>query len=77
MQLSFQVWTNQMQETLNSKKLGDSAFRAKDFTAAIDCYRQVSFVPVLFLLFAIWNLSVPSPNHKFSFLLFYNCADPI
>ncbi|XP_073034651.1 serine/threonine-protein kinase BSK5-like [Primulina eburnea] len=39
-ELSFQVWTNQMQETLNSKKLGDSAFRAKDFTTAIDCYTQ-------------------------------------
>ncbi|GER57233.1 kinase family protein [Striga asiatica] len=39
-ELSFQLWTNQMQETLNSKKQGDSAFRAKDFTTAIDCYTQ-------------------------------------
>ncbi|KAG8374373.1 hypothetical protein BUALT_Bualt11G0125200 [Buddleja alternifolia] len=39
-ELSFQVWTNQMQETLNSKKHGDAAFRAKDFTTAIDCYTQ-------------------------------------
>ncbi|KAL0336798.1 UNVERIFIED_CONTAM: Serine/threonine-protein kinase BSK5 [Sesamum calycinum] len=39
-QLSFQMWTNQMQETLNSKKQGDAAFRAKDFTTAIDCYTQ-------------------------------------
>ena len=31
-----------MQETLNSKKHGDTAFRAKDFTTAIDCYTQVS-----------------------------------
>ena len=31
-----------MQETLNSKKHGDSAFRAKDFATAIDCYTQVS-----------------------------------
>ena len=31
-----------MQETLNSKKQGDAAFRAKDFTTAIDCYTQVS-----------------------------------
>ena len=30
-----------MQETLNSKKQGDTAFRAKDFTTAIDCYSQV------------------------------------
>ncbi|CAN4115982.1 unnamed protein product [Withania somnifera] len=39
-ELSFQMWTNQMQETLNSKKHGDAAFRAKDFTTAIDCYTQ-------------------------------------
>ncbi|KAM1353111.1 hypothetical protein FF1_032829 [Malus domestica] len=39
-ELSFQLWTNQMQETLNSKKSGDSAFRAKDFTTAIDSYTQ-------------------------------------
>jgi hypothetical protein len=43
LQLSFQMWTNQMQETLNSKKHGDTAFRAKDFATAIDCYTQVSF----------------------------------
>ncbi|XP_068639662.1 probable serine/threonine-protein kinase BSK3 [Aristolochia californica] len=39
-ELSFQMWTDQMQETLNSKKKGDSAFRHKDFRAAIDCYSQ-------------------------------------
>lgn len=39
-ELSFQMWTNQIQETLNSKKRGDAAFRAKDFTTAIDCYTQ-------------------------------------
>ncbi|CAI9098349.1 OLC1v1034981C1 [Oldenlandia corymbosa var. corymbosa] len=39
-ELSFQMWTNQMQETLNSKKQGDAAFRAKDFTTAIDGYTQ-------------------------------------
>ena len=36
------MWTNQIQETLNSKKRGDTAFRAKDFTTAIECYTQVS-----------------------------------
>ena len=30
-----------MQETLNSKKKGDTAFGHKDFSAAIDCYTQV------------------------------------
>ncbi|KQJ85379.1 probable serine/threonine-protein kinase BSK3 [Brachypodium distachyon] len=39
-ELSFQMWTNQMQDTLTSKKKGDNAFRQKDFTAAIDCYSQ-------------------------------------
>lgn len=39
-ELSFQMWTNQMQETLNEKKRGDASFRAKDFTTAIDCYTQ-------------------------------------
>lgn len=42
MQLSFQMWTSQMQDSLNSKKRGDTAFRAKDFATAIDCYTQVS-----------------------------------
>lgn len=38
--LSFQMWTSQMQETLNSKKQGDVAFRAKEFVTAVDCYTQ-------------------------------------
>ncbi|CAI0414408.1 unnamed protein product [Linum tenue] len=39
-ELSFQMWTNQMQDTLNSKKKGDVAFRHKEFKAAIECYTQ-------------------------------------
>ncbi|KAK8955643.1 putative serine/threonine-protein kinase [Platanthera guangdongensis] len=39
-ELSFQMWTNQMQDTLNIKKLGDVAFLAKDFGGAIDYYTQ-------------------------------------
>ncbi|KAF5729996.1 Kinase protein with tetratricopeptide repeat domain isoform 1 [Tripterygium wilfordii] len=39
-ELSFQMWTNQIQDTLNSKKKGDTAFRHKDFKAAIGCYSQ-------------------------------------
>ncbi|XP_022760082.1 probable serine/threonine-protein kinase At5g41260 isoform X1 [Durio zibethinus] len=39
-ELSFQMWTNQMQETLTSKKKGDVAFRHKEFRAAIECYTQ-------------------------------------
>ncbi|TYI18804.1 hypothetical protein ES332_A07G118400v1 [Gossypium tomentosum] len=37
-ELSFQMWMDQIQETLNSKKRGDTAFRAKEFETAIECY---------------------------------------
>ncbi|KAF8031980.1 hypothetical protein BT93_D1020 [Corymbia citriodora subsp. variegata] len=39
-ELSFQMWTNQMQETLNSKTRGDNCFKSKEFASAIDCYTQ-------------------------------------
>ncbi|MED6169370.1 Serine/threonine-protein kinase bsk3 [Stylosanthes scabra] len=39
-ELSFQMWTDQMQQTLNCKKKGDVAFRQKDFKLAIECYTQ-------------------------------------
>ncbi|KAI8523692.1 hypothetical protein RHMOL_Rhmol13G0092500 [Rhododendron molle] len=39
-ELSFQMWTSQIQETLNGKKRGDAAFRAKDFSTAIDSYTE-------------------------------------
>ncbi|KAK1438628.1 hypothetical protein QVD17_04437 [Tagetes erecta] len=39
-ELSFHMWTSQMQDTLNSKKKGDVAFRHKEFKAAIECYTQ-------------------------------------
>ncbi|KAL9246721.1 hypothetical protein vseg_020219 [Gypsophila vaccaria] len=39
-ELSFQMWTNQIQETLDSKKKGDSAFRHKNFKSAIEYYSQ-------------------------------------
>ncbi|KAH0909423.1 hypothetical protein HID58_032744 [Brassica napus] len=38
--LSFQMWTNQMQDSLNFKKKGDVAFRHKDFANASECYSQ-------------------------------------
>ncbi|KAI3806432.1 hypothetical protein L1987_22337 [Smallanthus sonchifolius] len=37
-ELSFQMWTSEVQEALFAKKRGDTAFGAKDFTAAIECY---------------------------------------
>ncbi|XP_028770456.1 serine/threonine-protein kinase BSK3 [Neltuma alba] len=39
-ELSFHMWTDQMQDTLNCKKKGDAAFRQKDFRLAIECYTQ-------------------------------------
>ncbi|XP_030927617.1 serine/threonine-protein kinase BSK6-like isoform X1 [Quercus robur] len=39
-ELSFQLWTSQMQETLNCKTHGDTAFRAKDFATAIARYTK-------------------------------------
>ncbi|GER53080.1 protein kinase protein with tetratricopeptiderepeat domain [Striga asiatica] len=40
-ELSFQMWTNHMQDTLNSEKKGDLVFGHKDFRVAIDCYTQL------------------------------------
>ncbi|CAN1192599.1 Serine/threonine-protein kinase BSK1 [Linum perenne] len=39
-ELSFQEWTQQMRDMLESRKRGDLSFRDKDFKTAIDCYSQ-------------------------------------
>ncbi|GAB4861783.1 Serine/threonine-protein kinase bsk3 [Ancistrocladus abbreviatus] len=39
-ELSFQVWTDQMQQSLESKKQGDTAFQHKDFRSAMELYTQ-------------------------------------
>ncbi|KAF2302354.1 hypothetical protein P3X46_000744 [Hevea brasiliensis] len=39
-ELSFQEWTQQMRDMLESRKRGDFAFRDKDFKTAIECYSQ-------------------------------------
>ncbi|KAE8701012.1 putative serine/threonine-protein kinase [Hibiscus syriacus] len=46
--LSFQMWTDQMQETLNSKKKGDAAFRQKDFKEAIHSDVGTMVSPTIF-----------------------------
>jgi BR-signaling kinase len=47
-ELSFQMWTDQMQESLNSKKKGDTAFRHKESKTAIECYSQfIDYGPVV------------------------------
>ncbi|CAN1295965.1 Serine/threonine-protein kinase BSK2 [Linum perenne] len=40
-ELSFQEWTQQVQDMLNTKKFGDIAFRDKDFKNAVDCYTKL------------------------------------
>ncbi|KAM3329351.1 hypothetical protein ACQJBY_026429 [Aegilops geniculata] len=39
-ELSFQMWTDQMRETLIPKKKGDAAFRAGDFQVALDNFTE-------------------------------------
>lgn len=39
-ELSFQEWTQQVQDMLNTKKFGDIAFRDKDFKNAIEYYTK-------------------------------------
>lgn len=74
-QLSFQMWTHQMQDTLNSKKKGDVAFRHKDFRAAIECYTQVKTLTNCiqsFVITCVWfqNCCLPSAT---SFLVASIC----
>ncbi|CAH8383561.1 unnamed protein product [Eruca vesicaria subsp. sativa] len=46
-ELSFQEWTQQVQEMLNMKKFGDIAFRDKDFKNSIEYYSKlVTIMPV-------------------------------
>ncbi|KAL5550929.1 hypothetical protein UlMin_001105 [Ulmus minor] len=40
-ELSFQEWTQQVQDMLNTKKYGDIAFRDKDFKSAIEYYSKL------------------------------------
>lgn len=40
-ELSFQEWTQPVQEMLSVKKLGDAAFTDKDFENSIECYSKL------------------------------------
>lgn len=66
-ELSFQEWTQQVQDMLNTKKFGDIAFRDKDFKGAIDYYTKlVSMMSVpsgtVFVRRAISYLMVGQPE---------------
>ncbi|XP_020977409.1 probable serine/threonine-protein kinase At5g41260 isoform X4 [Arachis ipaensis] len=50
-ELSFQMWTDQMQDMLNCKKKGDAAFRQKDFRLAIEFYTQICKLTMLTIFF--------------------------
>ncbi|KAH9293827.1 hypothetical protein KI387_040966 [Taxus chinensis] len=50
-ELSFQEWTQQVQEMLNTKKFGDIAFRDKDFKTSIEYYSKLVSV-----------MAMPSPT---------------
>ncbi|KAK2969532.1 hypothetical protein RJ640_029825 [Escallonia rubra] len=41
MELSFQEWTPQVQQIINTKKFGDLAFRDRDFKSAIEYYSKL------------------------------------
>ena len=47
--LSFQEWTQQVQDMLNTKKFGDIAFRDKDFKNAIEYYSKVCVLIILYV----------------------------
>ncbi|GJU73186.1 hypothetical protein Tco_1264591 [Tanacetum coccineum] len=40
-ELSFQMWTNKLQDALNGRKRGCTAFRGKDLNADSDSYTSV------------------------------------
>ncbi|GJT88337.1 serine/threonine-protein kinase BSK2-like protein [Tanacetum coccineum] len=40
-ELSFQEWTQQVQDMLNTKKFGDIAFRDKDFNGSVEYYSKL------------------------------------
>ncbi|CAL5382525.1 unnamed protein product [Camellia sinensis] len=65
--LSFQEWTQQVQDMLNTKKFGDIAFRDKDFKSAVDYYSKlVSMMSVpsgtVFLRRALSYLMIGQPE---------------
>ncbi|KAB5527833.1 hypothetical protein DKX38_021680 [Salix brachista] len=58
--LSFQEWTQQVQDMVNTKKFGDIAFRDKDFKNAIEYYTKVSPSLVIDSFTLVSMMPVPS-----------------
>ncbi|KAB5569182.1 hypothetical protein DKX38_002975 [Salix brachista] len=72
------MWTDEMQETLNTKKKGDSAFKQKDYRIAIECYTQTFFYdldvgtmvsPAVFARRSLSYLMSDLPQEALSFAL--------
>ncbi|KAK1374391.1 Kinase protein with tetratricopeptide repeat domain [Heracleum sosnowskyi] len=66
-ELSFQMWTNQVQETINSKKKGDTAFRRKEFGSAVESFTQFIAVgtmisPTVFVRRSLSYLMIEMPQ---------------
>lgn len=66
-ELSFQMWTDEMKESLNTRKKGDADFRDKDFKTAIDSYTQfieagTMVSPTLFARRSLSHLMCDSPQ---------------
>ncbi|KAH7292816.1 hypothetical protein KP509_28G000300 [Ceratopteris richardii] len=66
-ELSFQMWTKQMQDMLNARKKGDLAFREKDFALAIERYSEfilggVMVSPTVFARRSLAHLMSDQPD---------------
>ncbi|XP_075674154.1 serine/threonine-protein kinase BSK1 [Castanea sativa] len=80
-ELSFQEWTQQMREMLESRKRGDLAFRDKDFKAAIECYSQfinvgIMVSPTVFARRSLCYLLCDQPDPALRDAMQAQCVNP-
>nr|POE99590.1 putative serine/threonine-protein kinase [Quercus suber] len=80
-ELSFQEWTQQMREMLDSRKRGDLAFRDKDFKAAIECYSQfinvgIMVSPTVFARRSVCYLLCDQPDPALRDAMQAQCVNP-
>ncbi|XP_030944025.1 serine/threonine-protein kinase BSK1 [Quercus lobata] len=80
-ELSFQEWTQQMREMLDSRKRGDQAFRDKDFKAAIECYSQfinvgIMVSPTVFARRSLCYLLCDQPDPALRDAMQAQCVNP-
>ncbi|KAK9987585.1 hypothetical protein SO802_027824 [Lithocarpus litseifolius] len=80
-ELSFQEWTQQMREMLDSRKRGDLAFRDTDFKAAIECYSQfinvgIMVSPTVFARRSLCYLLCDQPDPALRDAMQAQCVNP-